>query len=167
VEISLEEACHGTQRILQADGRRLEVQIPPGVKTGSKVRVRGEGGMGTGGNPRGDLFLKVEVRPHPVFERLGDDLHCAVAVDLYTAVLGGEAEVPRLDKPPLLLRIPPGTQGGRVFRLQGKGMPNLRKPKQRGHLYAKVHVVVPKELGERERELFEELARLHSKRTSK
>ena len=162
IEITLEEAFHGTQRILQADGRRLEVQIPAGVKTGSKVRVRGEGGRGADGTVRGDLFLQVEVRPHPVFERLGDDLHCGVAVDLYTAVLGGEAEVPRLDMPPLLLRIPPGTQGGRVFRLQGKGMPNLRRPKQRGHLYAKAQVVVPRELSERERELFEELARLHS-----
>jgi len=163
VEITLEEAFNGTQRILQSDGRRLEVQIPPGVKTGSKVRVRGEGGRGADGSARGDLFLRVEVRPHPLFERLGDDLHCEIAVDLYTAVLGGEADVPRLDGPPLILRIPAGTQGGRVFRLQGKGLPNLRQPKKRGHLYAKTHVAVPRELGEHERELFEELARLHSK----
>ena len=160
VEITLEEAFHGTQRILQVDGRRLEVKIPPGVKTGSKVRIAGEGGKGTDGGARGDLFLKVRVRPHNVFERQGDDLYCEVPVDLYTAVLGGEVRVPNLDGKPVMLRIPAGTQGGRTFRLRGLGMPKLRQPQQRGDLYAKVRVVVPQSLSPREKELFEELARL-------
>ena len=163
VEITLEEAFQGTKRLLQVDERRLEVQIPPGVKTGSKVRVRGEGGKVAGGGTRGDLFLKVEVQPHRVFERRGDDLHCEVPLDLYAAVLGGEATVPRLGGQPVMLRIPPGTQGGRSFRLQGMGMPNLRRAEQRGSLYAKVRVAVPEELSDRERELFEELARLNDK----
>jgi curved DNA-binding protein len=163
IEITLEEAFGGTQRLLQVDGRRLEVQIPMGVKTGSKVRVRGEGGKVAGGGARGDLFLEVAVQPNQTFERRGDDLHCEVPVDLYAAVLGGEVAVPRLGGAPLMLRIPPGSQGGRTFRLQGKGMPNLRRPKQRGHLYAKVRVVVPTQLSPREKELFEELSRLNDK----
>ncbi len=167
VEITLQEAFHGTRRILQVDGRRLEVQIPPGVKTGSKVRVKGEGGRGAAGGSRGDLFLQVEVRPHSVFERHGDDLHCDVPVDLYTVVLGGEVQVPRLGGRPVMLRIPPGTQGGRSFRLQGMGMPKLRQPEQRGHLYAKVRIVVPKELSPREKDLFEELTDLRGRDQSK
>jgi curved DNA-binding protein len=163
VEITLEEAFSGTQRLLQVDGRRLEVQIPPGVKTGSKVRVRGEGGRSSGGGARGDIFLEVTVQPHQTFERRGDDLHCEVPMDLYDAVLGGEIPVPWLGGRPLMLHIPPGSQGGRTFRLQGKGMPNLRRPKQRGHLYAKVRVVVPTNLSPREKELFEELASLDGK----
>jgi curved DNA-binding protein len=160
IEITLEEAFNGTQRLLEVDGRRLEVQIPRGVKTGSKVRVRGEGGRGGAGASRGDLFLQVEVQPHRTFERRGDNLYCDVPVGLYTAVLGGEVAVPWLGGQPLMLRIPAGTQGGRSFRLQGKGMPNLRQPEKRGHLYAKMQMVVPRDLSAREKELFEELARL-------
>ena len=167
VEITLQEAFHGTRRILQVDGRRLEVQIPPGVKTGSKVRVKGEGGRGAASGSRGDLFLQVEVRPHSMFERRGDDLHCDMPMDLYTAVLGGEVQVPRLGGQPMMLRIPPGTQGGRSFRLQGMGMPQLRQPEQRGHLYAKVRIVVPKELSPREKDLFEELTDLRGRDQSK
>ncbi|MDH7486756.1 MAG: J domain-containing protein [Anaerolineae bacterium] len=167
VQITLEEAYHGTQRILQSDGRRLEVQIPPGVRTGSKVRVKGEGGVSTTGGARGDLFLQVEVQPHPTFERRGDDLYCDVPVDLYTAVLGGEVRVPRLGGQPLVLRIPPGTQGGRTFRLQGMGMPRLHQPDQHGHLYAQVRIVIPQDLTPREKELFEELARLRNQGRSK
>jgi curved DNA-binding protein len=167
VEITLEEAFHGTQRLLQVDGRRLEVQIPPGVKTGSKVRVRGEGSKGPAGAASGDLFLQVAVQPHHTFERRGGDLHCEMPVDLYTAVLGGEVAVPRLGGQPVILRIPPGTQGGRTFRLQGMGMPILRRPKQRGHLLAKARVIVPKELSPEERELFEELARLNGRDPAK
>ena len=167
VGITLEEAYRGTQRILQSDGRRLEVQIPPGVRTGSKVRVKGEGGLGATGGTRGDLFLQVEVQPHATFERRGDDLYCDVPVDVYTAVLGGEARVPRLGGQPLVLRIPPGTQGGRTFRLQDMGMPRLRQPEQHGHLYAQVRIVVPQALPPREKELFEELAQLKGKGQSK
>jgi curved DNA-binding protein len=160
VEITLEEAFGGTQRLLQIDRRRLEVQIPPGVKTGSRVRVAGEGGHGASGGARGDVFLKVEVTPHQVFERQGEDLYCDVPVDLYTAVLGGVVRVPRLGGQPVILNIPAGTQGGRTFRLQRMGMPKLHKPEQRGDLYARARITVPTQLDQREKELFEELARL-------
>ncbi len=158
VEITLEEAYRGTQRILQVDGRRLEVKIPAGVKTGSRVRIPGEG-IGSRSGGRGDLYLRVEVRPHSTFERKEQDLYCEVPVDLYTAVLGGEVRVPTLDGA-VSLRIPPETQSGRTFRLQGLGMPNLHSPGQKGDLYVKVRVVLPQGLSEREKELFRELARL-------
>jgi curved DNA-binding protein len=157
VEVTLEEAFSGTNRVLQKDGRRLEVKIPAGVATGSKVRMRGEGGQGVGGGTKGDLYLRVRVLPHRSLERKGNDLHCEVPVDLYTAVLGGEVRVPTL-KGGAMLRIPPETQSGKTFRLKGQGMPLLKDPQQRGDLYAKVMVKVPENLSERERDLFTELA---------
>jgi len=164
VEVTLEEAYHGASRLLQlmaSDGRvrRLEVKIPPGVREGSRVRIAGEGEPGMAGGPRGDLYLIVSVRPHPIFERKGDDLYCEVGVSLARAVLGGEVEVPTL-KGKVALKIPSETQNGRVFRLAGQGMPRLENPTQHGDLYAKVKVVLPTSLSARERELFQELARL-------
>ncbi len=159
VEITLEEAFRGTTRVIQKDGRRLEVKIPPGVRTGSKVRVAGEGSPGIGGGASGDLYLEVEVLPHSLFEREGDDLRCEVPISLYTAVLGGEVKVPTLSGN-VMLKIPAGTQGGRTFRLQGKGMPSLRNPQKRGDLYARLRIQVPQKLSRREKELFRELASL-------
>jgi len=153
VDISLEEAFHGSTRMLQAEGgKRMEVNIPRGVKTGSKVRMRG-------GSDQGDIYLKINVLPHERFTREGDDLRVNVAVDLYTALLGGEALAPTLDGG-LMLTIPAGTQNGRTFRLRGQGMPHLRKPDQRGDLLAVVQVTLPAKLSERERKLFEELRSL-------
>ncbi len=185
VEVTLEEAYRGTQRILQLEGmescpacagagvvqgqvcmecrgaghrtrpRRLEVKIPAGVRDGSRVRIAGEGGLGMNGGPRGDLYLIVSVHPHTGFERKEDDLHEEVAVPLTTAVLGGEVQVPTL-KGRVALKIPAETQNGRVFRLSGLGMPHLQGPGS-GDLYAKVRVMLPTNLSERERELFREL----------
>jgi len=159
VEITLEEAFQGTARMIQKDGRRLEVKIPPGVMTGSKVRVAGEGSPGIVGGASGDLYLEVKVLPHSLFEREGDDLRCEVPVSVYTAVLGGEIKVPTLSGD-VMLNIPPETQSSRTFRLRGKGMPNLRNPKKRGDLYARLMVQIPPKLSQRERELFRELANL-------
>ncbi|MDI7276513.1 MAG: J domain-containing protein [Anaerolineae bacterium] len=159
VQITLEEAFAGTTRLLRSDGRTLEVKIPAGVRTGSRVRVAGEGSPGRGGAPRGDLYLVVEVLPHPRFRVDGDDLRVEVAVDLYTAVLGGEVAVPT-PRGQVMLKIPPETQGAQVFRLRGQGMPRLRDPSSRGDLYAEVRIDVPQKLSERERELFRQLAQL-------
>jgi len=160
VDVTLEEAFNGSTRILEIDGRRLEVKIPPGVKTGSKIRVPGEVGKDIPGQQAGDLFLRVNVLPHKTFERKDDDLHCEVPVDIYTAVLGGEIEVPTLKGTTLSLRIPPETQGGRTFRLQGQGMPLLRNPSERGDLYVKIRLVLPTPLTEKEKAAFRELAAL-------
>ena len=159
VEITLEEAFHGATRVLEQGGRRIQVKIPPGARTGSKVRIAGKGGPGYGGGPTGDLYLNITVKPHPVLKREEDNLRCEVDVDLYTAVLGGQARISTLNGD-VSLKIPPGTNGGKTFRLRGKGMPNPRNPKQRGDLLATVQVQVPQKLSPRERELFEELARL-------
>jgi len=159
VEISLREAYNGTNRILQTDGRRLEVKIPPGARTGTRVRVSGGGGAGAAGGEAGDLYLRVNVRDDTQFDREGDDLRVNVPVDLYTAVLGGEAKVPTLQGS-VMLTIPSGTENGQVFRLRGKGMPKLRNPEEHGDLYAQVDVQLPTDLSPRQRELFEELRSL-------
>jgi curved DNA-binding protein len=161
VEITLEEAYSGAKRLLQMDDRRIEVTIPPGVDTGSRVRISGEGGAGPGGGPKGDLYLRIAVLPNGVFERKGDDLYCQVPVDLYTAVLGGEATIPTL-KGQVALKIPPETQSGKRFRLKGLGMPNIKNPKVKGDLYADVAIALPRALSKQEKDLFAQLAALRN-----
>ncbi len=163
ITISLHEAYHGTTRHIQINGRRLEVKIPPGARTGTKVRLRRAVPLEDG--TWADLYLVVQVAPDPRFERQGDDLYTEVPVDLYTAVLGGEVKVPTLTGE-VYLKIPPGTQCGQTFRLRGRGMPKLRRPQEHGDLYVRAKVLVPKNLTPRERELFEELARLRQGQTA-
>ena len=185
IEVTLEEAFHGTTRVLQVQReedcsscqgrgivqnkvcpacggvgstvrlRRIEARMPAGVRTGSRVRLEGEGSQGVAGGPPGDLYLVITERPHPVFERRGYDLHAEVPVPLADAALGGEVEVPTL-KGKVVLKIPPETQNGRVFRLTGQGMPHLSSAGQ-GDLLVKAKVVLPANLSEREKELFREL----------
>ncbi len=157
VTITLQEAYQGAKRILQLPGRRLEVKIPQGATTGTRMRIAGAGTTGVSGGTAQDLYLVVEVQPDVRFERRGDDLHIEVAVDLYVALLGGEVAVPTLSGRSVMLRIPPETQNGEVFRLRGKGMPHLGNVKQHGDLYAKVQVQLPQHLTEKELQLFAEL----------
>lgn len=159
VEISLEEAFHGTTRLFQMNGSRIEASIPRGVKTGSKVRLRGKGMPGSPGGPPGDLYLKVNVKPHPTFEREGADLYVDVDVPLHTALLGGEIRVPTLTGD-VILTIPSETQNGRTFRLSEQGMPKLQNPEQRGNLFARVNVKLPENLTDREKELIRQLKAL-------
>ncbi|MEN6531475.1 MAG: J domain-containing protein [Anaerolineaceae bacterium] len=150
VEISLEEAYSGTSRMLQfEDGRKIEARIPPGVSTGSKVRLSGQAGGA-------DLFLKIKVLPHDTFTRKGDDLFTTVPVDLYTAILGGEVSVETLGKP-VRLTIPEGTDSGKTLRLKGLGMPNLKNPSKHGDLYARIEVHLPEHLTPAEKEKFREI----------
>lgn len=155
LEISLAEAYHGTTRLLSKDGRRLEVKIPAGAKTGTKVRMRGEGQAGYGGQA-GDLYLKVKVAHDPRFERKGDNLHVTVPVDLYTAILGGEVRVPTMTGE-VKLKIPAGAQNNQKFRLSGKGMPKLRHQNEYGDLYAQLEIKLPKSVTPEQRALFEKL----------
>ncbi len=159
IEISLTEAYHGTTRRLTKNGRQLDVKIPAGAKTGTRVRVRGKGTEGAGGGQAGDLYLKVKVADDPRFERKGDNLHVTVPVDLYTAVLGGEVPVLTLSGD-VKLKVPAGSQNGQTFRLRGKGMPRLRQSKEYGDLYVRLDVRLPTNLSSKQRELFEELRRL-------
>jgi curved DNA-binding protein len=165
VEITLEEAYRGATRVLSfemSDGntRRIEAKIPPGVDNGSRVRLAGQGIPGTSGGPSGDLYLIVSVRPDPRFERRDDDLYHRLNVPLTTLLLGGETRVSTLDGRRLALKVPTGTQDGRVFVLRGQGMPRLGRPDQRGDLHVEVHARLPQRLTARQRELLEELARL-------
>lgn len=164
VDVSLADAYRGTAMQLEiraADGRtrRLEVKIPPGVRTGSRVRVSGQGAPGQAGGPAGDIYLVVTVRPDPRFERRGDDLHTQVRAPLETLLLGGEARVAAPDGRTLALSIPPATEDGRVFRLRGQGMPHLGTANVRGDLHAEVHAKLPERLSRRQRELIEEFAK--------
>lgn len=153
VAVTLDEAYRGTTRMLDGgDGTRFEVNIPRGVKTGSKVRMRGVTGIG-------DVVLLVEVQPDSRFTRDGDNLRVKAPVDLYTAILGGEAEVPTLDRP-VVLTVPAGSQNGKTFRLRNLGMPSLKNPDQRGDLLADLEVKMPTTLSDKERALFEELRTL-------
>ena len=187
VEVTLEEAYHGTRRTLslqveepccschgsgqiqnmpcstcQGAGivariKRLEVKIPPGVNNRSRVRIPGKGQPGYDG-ANGDLYLVISVKPHRLFERKGDDLYVEVAVPLTMAILGGEVQVPTL-KGKLALKIPPETKNGRVFRLAGQGMPHLGNS-SRGSMLAKVNIVLPTKLSPQEKELFRQLSKL-------
>lgn len=155
VQISLEEAFHGATRLLTFEGgRRIEASIPPGVKSGSKVRLSGQGAEGPRG--AGDLYLKVEVMPHPKFERDGDDLRIDQPVDFFTALLGGEVKVVTLDKE-VQLTMPPESDSGKTFRLKSLGMPKLGNPKKRGDLYVTLQIQVPKDLTVEQKNKFKEL----------
>jgi curved DNA-binding protein len=155
VTITLREAYSGTTRVVTRDGRKITVKIPPGADTGTKVRLAGEGMPGMGGRD-GDLYLIVTVDEDMQFEREGDDLLTDVKIDMFTALLGGEAEIPTMEKN-VKLKIPAGTQSGRKFRLPGKGMPLLKKPGDTGDLYARILITVPIALTEKQQALVEHL----------
>jgi molecular chaperone DnaJ len=185
IEVSLEEAYHGSTRVIQLETaepctacggtgkvgnrvcticngagvkvipKRLEVKIPAGVRDGSRIRIAGEGGPSRAEGNKGDLYLVAKILSHKLFERKGDDLYTEVSVPLATAVLGGEVGLPTLNGN-LSLKIPPETQNGKVFRLAGKGMPKLGNSEY-GNMFAKIKVVLPINLTEEERKLFEKL----------
>ena len=166
VSISLREAFHGTARTLQrgASGSRLEVTIPPGIADGQRLRFSGQGERAPerAGGRDGDLVLTVQVEDDPVFRRRGDDLHVPVDVLVTTAALGGEAAVRTLGgSGRLALRIPAGTQNGRVFRLTDQGMPRFKQD-GRGDLLAEVRLQMPEPLSEEQTALFRQLRELES-----
>jgi curved DNA-binding protein len=160
LEVTLAEAYKGTERVLElqgADGktRRLTVKVPAGVRDGQRIRLAGQAHAGGNGAPAGDLYLKINVKPDPRFERDGEDLRMQLPVALHEALLGAEVTVPTL-KGRVSLRIPPETQNGRIIRLAGQGMP--RAGGGFGDLYVKVNVVLPTKLSDTERECLREIA---------
>lgn len=157
VDLTLEEAFHGAERLLEIDGHRITASIPPGVHTGSRVRLAGQGEPGRNSGPAGDLYLIVHILPDETFEREGDNLHLEVPVDIFTAIAGGEIRIPTLERP-VILKIPPRTNTGRSFRLRGKGMPHLSDSKTRGDLFALVRLVLPDPLTDLEVNSIRELA---------
>jgi curved DNA-binding protein len=170
IRITLEDAFRGGARPitlqfqsvtpegqLSVQEKSYEVKIPPGVLPGQKIRLTGQGGEGTGGGPRGDLYLKVELEPHPLYRLKGRDLYMDLAVSPWEAVLGSEVQI-LTPSGSVTLKVPPGSQTGRKLRLRGRGMPNSKGAP--GNLYAVVNVMVPDEPSGREKELFEELRKV-------
>jgi len=154
--VTLEEAFHGGTRILEWEtGRKIEAKIPPGVKSGSKLKLRGQGEPGRDGGDAGDLILNIEVLSQDGFQREGDDLRLTLPVDLFTLLLGGKVTVAALDRA-VKLDIPPGTANNRAFRLKELGMPHLKHPEKRGDLFVTVAAVLPEQLSEPEKELVEQ-----------
>lgn len=149
--------CTGSGAVRKPE--TFDVRIPPGVETGSRVRVPGKGNAGANGGAPGDLYIVTEVEAHPVFERKGDNIYVKVPVTVPEAALGAKVEVPTLDGPSTI-KIPPGTQSGQKLRLREKGAPSLRG-NARGDEFVEVQVVVPKVADERTKEILRELARLN------
>jgi molecular chaperone DnaJ len=155
-------ACGGAGRVTRE--RTLSVNIPPGVEDGTRIRLAGEGEAGVRGGPSGDLYIFLSLAAHQFFQRDGADLHCRVPISMTTAALGGEFEVPTIDGGKTRVKVPEGTQSGRRFRLQAKGMPVLRS-KQSGDMYVQVMVETPQKLTKRQRELLMEFDKLSSQDT--
>jgi len=153
IEITFKEAFEGTTRLIEGNGKQKRVRIPAGVRTGSKVRVAGAGPNGL------DLYLIVNVQEDSRFERRGNDLHTTATVDVFTAILGGEANVETMNGT-IKLNIPAGTQPEQVFRLADRGMPHVKNKKEIGDLYVKLKVQIPKYLSSKQRELLEEVSKI-------
>ena len=155
-------SCAGSGRVTRE--RTLAVNIPAGVEDGTRIRLAGEGEAGVRGGPPGDLYIFLSIGAHPFFQREGADLYCRVPVSMVAAAMGGEFEVPTIDGGKTKVKIPEGTQSGRRFRLQGKGMPVLRA-RQSGDMYVQVVVETPQKLTKKQRELLAEFDRLSSTET--
>ncbi|HEY9787410.1 MAG TPA: DnaJ C-terminal domain-containing protein [Candidatus Obscuribacterales bacterium] len=167
IELGIEELAKGTTRTLQISApgvktKTIEVKIPAGVRSGSKIRVPGEGSRSPVGGAAGDLYLIVKVKPHDQFTIEGDNLICSLSLSPAQAVVGSEASVPTLEGP-VKIRIPAGTQNGRMLRLRGRGLPKI-KDTVRGDLLVKTKIVIPSELTEEEKRLYEQLAKIEQSR---
>jgi molecular chaperone DnaJ len=149
------KSCGG--RGVKRSERTLDITIPEGVEDGTRIRLAGEGEAGPRGGPRGDLYVFLSVESHELFERDGADLFCRAPVPMTTAALGGEIEMPTIDGGRAKVKIPEGSQGGRRFRLNGKGMTRLRN-KVRGDMYVEIHVETPRNLTERQKKLLQEFS---------
>ena len=147
--------------------RKLKVTIPAGIEDGKRIGIPGQGDGGTGGGPPGDLYVYIHVRPHEYFDREGNDLYCLVPISMTQAALGAEIMVSTLeDSRKVKVRIPPGTQNGKILRLKGEGVPQLHSPERRGDLYVKIQVEVPTRLSSQARALLKQLADLNGEEQS-
>ena len=159
IEITLEEAFHGTSRIIQLENEKIRIKIKPGIADGQNLRIKGKGQKTSNGQNNGDLYVKIKVLNHTKFERKENDLYTSQKIDLFTAVLGGKIIIETIDDK-LKLPIPQGTQNGKTFRLKNKGMPVYESKNQFGDLYVKIDVQIPDRLSEKQKKLFEELKTL-------
>jgi curved DNA-binding protein len=159
LEITLEEAYNGTEKIINVNGQPLRIKLKPGIADEQVIKLKEKGAPGSRGGKPGDLYITIRVAKHYKYERIGDNLYVDVPVNLYTLILGGKTEVHTL-KGMIKVDIPKGTDNGKVLRLKGLGMPVYNEPGKFGDLYAKVQVQIPKNLSAKEEALFKELASL-------
>ncbi|MFD2515703.1 DnaJ C-terminal domain-containing protein [Pontibacter locisalis] len=164
-EITLQEAYSGTSRLLNVNNQQLRITIKPGVASGQTLRIKGKGGPAVGGGENGDLYIQVNVKPDPDFERKDDDLYTSLSLDMFTAILGGDAHVKTMSGE-LKLKIPAGTQSGKTLRLRGKGMPVYNRPDQHGDLYVKIDIKLPTNLTKEEQSLLERLRELRHEKAA-
>ena len=157
--LSLEEAYHGTTRLIQLNGQTIKVTIKPGVADQQMLRIAGKGGGGSNGGPNGDLYITIKLASHPVFRCQGNDLYCERSVDLYTAVLGGKVRIKTL-KDTVNVDILKETQNGKMLRLLGLGMPVYGTKNEFGNLYVAIIIQLPDHLSEQEIDLFKKLSAL-------
>lgn len=155
--------CKGTGKIRKQ--RSVSIKVPPGVDTGIRLKVSGEGDAGNFGGPAGDLYVVINVLPHPFFKRKGNDLYCEIPISFTKAVFGGEIEVPTIDGKDASIRIPAKTPSGRVFHLKGKGVSRLGAH-GRGDQFVTIYIDVPKKLTPRQKELLEEFAAISEEESS-
>jgi molecular chaperone DnaJ len=156
----IDKPCHGCRGHGRVERtRQLNIKIPPGVDTGARLKLSGEGEAGERGGPRGDLYLLIAVKPHDTFERRDSDLYCEMLVPYTVAALGGEIEVPTLEGT-TRLSVPAGTPAGKVLEIKEQGLPSLRDPGRRGHQFVRIEIEVPRKLSQEEQKLLRELAKL-------
>jgi curved DNA-binding protein len=141
------------------NGKNIRITVPAGIENGQKIKLKGHGGPGINGGPNGDLYITIKIAGDPNFKRLGNDLYSTAEIDLYTAVLGGEATVDTLNGK-VKLKIAPGTQNGTKARLKGKGFPVYKQDGEFGDFYITYQIKIPVNLSEKEKQLFAELSKL-------
>jgi curved DNA-binding protein len=159
LEITLEEAFEGTKKVISVENRKIEIALKPGVESGQELKISGRGGKSSQGGQNGDVFIKVVIPPHPVFQRLENDLYIDVDVSLYTALFGGNVTVSTLHGK-VNVKIPPESQQKSTLVLRKLGMPIYGKEKSYGDLYVRLNVLIPTKLTPEEKELFQKLASL-------
>ena len=163
LRLNLRDVYQEQKQVLTVNGKKIRLTIPAGVEDGQTIRIKGQGGPGRNGGEKGDLYLTFRIADDPDFQRIGSDLYTTVEMGLYTAILGGKLEVPTLDGK-ASITVPPESENGKKIRLKGKGMPVYKKKGQYGGLYITLQVQLPKNLSEKERELFLQLAELRAKK---
>lgn len=159
--VTLEEAYHGTSRLIELNGQKLRIRIKPGIESGQLLRIKGKGAPGLHGGSAGDLLINVQIEGHPLYTRKVNDLYKTMKVDLYTAVLGGKIDVETL-KGKVKVNIPQGTGSGKLLRIKERGMPFYDDPSKFGHLYINIEVEMPQNLSTEETALFKKLKSLRS-----
>ena len=159
LHLGLRDAATTHQQTLTVNGKNIRITIPAGVQDEQKIKLKGHGGPGVNGGPAGDLYITFKIAEDPKFKRLGNDLYSTEDIDLYTAILGGEAMIDTLHGK-VKLKVPPETQAGTKVRLKGKGFPVYKKEGETGDLYVTYNVKLPTNLSEKEKELFTQLSGL-------